>query len=94
MADLRYVGSATWTRVVTDKDGKFSRLENVEPNDIVEFSDKDAEHLCKPDAPRGYRVFVIAGSDEDPYQDEYNEENKPKTPAKASTPTPNPTDNK
>ena len=84
MADLRYMGSATWTRVVVDKEGKFLRLDSVERGDIVEFSDKEAKHLCKPDTPRGYRVFVEAGSNEDPYRDEYKEETK-KAPVKEAT---------
>lgn len=73
MAELRYLGSATWSRVIQKEDDTFSHLVAVERGDTVEIEDRVATRWVD-ETPRQNRVFVYAGSDEDPYKDEYEEE--------------------
>src|SRR5688572_32605442 len=74
MGSIRYVGTATWTRVVTKDDGTFAKMVTVKPGETVDDLDSDtADKLSNPDVPRSLRSFVVAGSDEDPYKDDYEE---------------------
>jgi hypothetical protein len=74
MTSVRYVGTASWTRVLTKDDGTFDKMVAVKPGDVVDDLDKDtAEKLSDPSVPRSLRSFVVANSDEDPYKDDYEE---------------------
>lgn len=74
MADIRYVGTASWTRVLTKDDGTFDRMITVKPGETVSDLDNDvAKKLSDPSVPRSLRSFVVANSDEDPYKDDYEE---------------------
>lgn len=71
MPDVRYMGSAHWTQVVTKDDGKFDKTVNVAPGEVVSLTDAQANKLADPSVPRANRVFVMAGSSEDPESKDY-----------------------
>lgn len=74
MAGVRYVGTATWTRVLVKDDGTLDRMVAVKPGDVVDDLDSGtADKLSDPSVPRGLRNFVVANSHEDPYRDDYEE---------------------
>lgn len=72
MASLRYVGSASWDRVILDDEGKFKELKKYYTGDVVEdLSDEQVEALANPATPRHFRTFVEVGGSEDPESDKF-----------------------
>lgn len=71
MADIRYLGSSTWSRVLCKDDGSFDRMVNVAPGESVSVPDEIAEVLANPSTPRHLRLFVYANSSEDPNSSNY-----------------------
>lgn len=70
MTDVRYTGNAAWTRTVIGDDGKWSgKYEITKPGEVVTLDDDVAERLLQGPADR--RLFVAAGSSEDPESDDY-----------------------
>lgn len=69
MTDVRYLGSAHWTRTVLTEDGKFKKFENVAPGEVVSVEGDVAERLLQ--GPLYNRLFVQAGGSEDPQSDDY-----------------------
>lgn len=71
MAKVRYVGSSTWSRVITDDEGKFKKQESVKPGEVVELDDDIAEHFTNSQVPRHMRVFVLENGPEDKLNSNY-----------------------
>jgi hypothetical protein len=70
MTDVRYTGNSAWTRVVLGDDGKWTgKYEVVKPGEVVTVDDDVAERFLQGPADR--RLFVAAGSSEDPESKDY-----------------------
>lgn len=69
MPTLRYLGSAPWTQVITDDDGKFKKIEVVQPGETVSFDDEVANRFLL--GPRHLRLFVKENGPEDPQGSQY-----------------------
>lgn len=69
MPDLRYMGKHHWTQTVLDDDGKFKKFENIAPGEVFSVDEQVAERFLQ--GPRDARLFVAAGSSEDPASDDY-----------------------
>jgi len=69
MPDLRYMGKHHWTQTVLTDDGKFKEFNIVAPGETVTVDEKVAERFLQ--GPRDGRLFVAAGSSEDPTSKDY-----------------------
>jgi len=69
MPDVRYMGKHHWTQVVLKDDGSFKGFNNVAPGETVSVTDEQAQRLLQ--GPRDARLFVAAGSSEDPNSKDY-----------------------
>jgi len=70
MTDVRYTGNAAWTRTAIGEDGKWTgKYEVVKPGEVVTLDDDVAERFLQGPADR--RLFVAAGSSEDPESNDY-----------------------
>ena len=69
MPNLRYLGSSPWTQVITDDDGKFKKVEVVQPGETVSFNDEVAKRFLL--GPRHLRLFVEENGPEDPQGSKY-----------------------
>lgn len=70
MTDVRYTGNSAWTRVVLGDDGKWTgKYEVVKPGEVVTLDDDVADRFLQGPADR--RLFVAAGSSEDPENKDY-----------------------
>ena len=69
MPDIRYLGSTHWTRSILDDEGKWKKFENVAPGEVFSADGDLADRLLS--GPRFNRLFVQAGSNEDPNSDDY-----------------------
>lgn len=69
MPDLRYMGKHHWTKTVLDDDGKFKKFEYIAPGETFSVDDDVAERFLR--GPRDARLFVAAGSSEDPSSEDY-----------------------
>jgi hypothetical protein len=69
MPDVRYMGKHHWTQVVLKDDGSFKEFNIVAPGESVSVSDDVATRLLQ--GPRDARLFVAAGSSEDPNSKDY-----------------------
>ena len=69
MTDVRYLGSAHWTRTVLDDNGKFKEFEIIAPGEVFSAEGDVATRLLQ--GPRYNRLFVQAGGPEDPNSEGY-----------------------
>lgn len=69
MPNLRYMGTSSVDMVKTKDDGKFEKVERVNPRDEISVSDEVAKAFLR--GPRFLRVWVEVGSEEDPESNSY-----------------------
>lgn len=69
MPDVRYMGKHHWTKTVLKEDGTFKGYEIIQPGETVSVDEQAAERLLS--GPRDARLFVAAGSSEDPNSGDY-----------------------
>lgn len=69
MPDVRYMGKHHWTQTVLDDDGKFKKFNIVKPGETITVDEQVAERFLQ--GPRDDRLFVAAGSSEDPNSKDY-----------------------
>jgi hypothetical protein len=70
MTDVRYTGNSVWTRTELDDNGKWTgKYDIVKPLGVISLDDDVAERLLQGPADR--RLFVAAGSAEDPESKDY-----------------------
>lgn len=71
MAKVRYVGTAAWVRSIRDDKGNPTSTVAVVPGEVVELTDQQSGHLANQSVPRHLRVFVLAGTHEDPQSEKF-----------------------
>lgn len=69
MPDVRYMGKHHWTQTILDDDGKFKKFQNVAPGETISVDEDVAKRFLS--GPRDARLFVAAGSSEDPNSEDY-----------------------
>lgn len=69
MPDVRYMGKHHWTQTVLTDEGKFKEFKIVAPGEVVTVDEQAAERFLQ--GPRDSRLFVAAGSSEDPSSKDY-----------------------
>lgn len=69
MPDVRYMGKHHWTQSVLTEEGKFKEFKTVAPGETITVDEQVAQRFLQ--GPRDTRLFVAAGSSEDPNSKDY-----------------------